>query len=364
MKIYYFVFAFLFCINSFSQNELRGEWFLHYINIESTQQYSTVPNSTNTLLFDSETTFYGNICANGYGGNYGFNNDNTISITNFNSLGGFCSYENEEDLFLNPYMWNFIGLYTENPIYTYELNGSGISETLKLIHGNGNFAFYGRQELSQDSNLLGEWFLHTITANGNPPITTSPYNYNLNFTVNSTNNNIYDIDGGMQCNGYWASTTFPSSTILEIVFGGATLAFCEPSDEGLYLSILTDVYNTGSMLHTYNISGADDNAILTLTNSNNNVLTYGRQILSNLTFTKEFTIQITQNPVQDELKISTENDYFKNLSYSIYSIEGKVIIEKELLNQNKINVSYLETGIYFLKVTEGVQQKTLKFIKK
>jgi len=217
---------------------------------------------------------------------------------------------------------------------------------------------------SQDSNLLGEWFLHTITANGNPPITTSPYNYNLIFTINSTNDNIYDNNGGMKCNAYWGSTTFPSPTILEMVFGGATLASCEPSKEGLYLSILTDVNNTGSMLHSYSITGADDNAILTLTNSTNNVLTYGRQILSNLTFTKEFTIQITQNPVQDELKVSTEYNDFKDLSYSIHSIEGKVIIEKELLNQNKINVSYLETGIYFLKVIEGVQQKTIKFIKK
>ncbi|PWK17152.1 T9SS type A sorting domain-containing protein [Xanthomarina spongicola] len=218
--------------------------------------------------------------------------------------------------------------------------------------------------LSAQDELLGEWFLHTITANGNPPITTSPYNYNLNFTINSTNNNIYDIDGGMQCNGYWASTTFPSPTILEVAFEGVTLAFCEPSEEGLYLELLTDSYNTGSMLHSYNITGTSDDAILTLTNSNNNVLVYGRQTLSNPTFTKSTTIKITQNPVQNELKISAENDDFKDLSYSIHSMEGKIIIEKEVLNQNKINVSYLETGVYFLVITDkNSQQQVLKFIK-
>lgn len=365
MKKYHFVFVFLLCLNSFSQNELQGEWFLHYINIEGTQQYSTVPNSINTLIFDSETSFYGDVCSNSYNGNYIFNNDNTINITNFAALGGFCDYEDEEDLFLNPYMWNILGLYTENPIYTYELNGSGNSETLKLIHSNGNFAFYGKQELSLDSNLLGEWYLHTITAYGNPPITTSPDNYNLNFTINNSNTNLYDNEGGMKCNAYWASTTFPSPTILEIAFEGVTLASCEPSEEFLYLHLLTDVNNTGSMLHSYNITGTSDNAILTLTNSNNNILVYGRQTLSNLTFTKRTTIQITQNPVNDELKISTENDDFKDLSYSIHSIEGKLIIEKELLNQNKINVSYLETGIYFLIISnKNSQKQALKFIKK
>jgi hypothetical protein len=232
MKKFYVVFSLIIYLNSFSQNELRGEWFLHYINIEGTQQYSTIPNSINTFVLDSETTFNGEICSNSYTGNYIFNNDNTLSITNFSTLGGFCSYEDEEDLFLNPYMWNILGLYTENPIYTYELNGSGVSETLKLIHGNGNFAFYGRQTLS------------------NPK------------------------------------------------------------------------------------------------------------------FTKEITIQITQNPVHEELKISTENDDFKDLSYSIHSIEGKIVIKKELLNQNIINVSYLETGIYFLSIsTKNGQKHVLKFIK-
>lgn len=36
MKTYYFVFALLIGLNSFSQNEIQGEWFLHYINIENT----------------------------------------------------------------------------------------------------------------------------------------------------------------------------------------------------------------------------------------------------------------------------------------------------------------------------------------
>ncbi|MDX1317149.1 MAG: T9SS type A sorting domain-containing protein [Xanthomarina gelatinilytica] len=364
MKTYYYIFALLIGLNSFSQNEIQGEWFLHYINIENTQQYSTIPNSINTFNIDSETTFYGNICSNGYAGSYVFNNDNTISITNFSALGGFCSYEFEEDLFLNPYMWSFLGLYTDDPIFSYELNGTGINETLKLIHSNGNYVFYGRQELALDTSLLGDWYLHTITAYGNPPITTSPYNYRLNFTIDNSNFNLYDNEGEMKCNAYWASSTIPSPNVLELIFGGATLAFCEPSEEDLYLHLLTDHNNSGTMLHAYNITGTSNNAILTLTNSDNNVLVFGRQTLSNPTFTERKSIKITQNPVHEELKISTENDDFENLSYSIHSMEGKIIIEKEGLSQNKINVSYLETGVYFLVVSDkNSQQHVLKFIK-
>jgi hypothetical protein len=124
-------------------------------------------------------------------------------------------------------------------------------------------------------------------------------------------------------------------------------------------------YYTENPIYAYELNGTGVSETLKLILGNGNYAFYGRQTLSNPTYTKIATIKITQNPVNDELKISTENNEFKGLAYSIHSIEGKIIIDKGLLIQNKMNVSYLQTGVYFLIISnKNSQQQILKFVKK
>jgi len=65
------------------------------------------------------------------------------------------------------------------------------------------------------------------------------------------------------------------------------------------------------------------------------------------------------NPAQNEIRIkNTEN----RLSYSIYSLEGKMF-KSGILIGNSINVEDLNKGIWFINISSDTFSKTLKFVK-
>ena len=66
---------------------------------------------------------------------------------------------------------------------------------------------------------------------------------------------------------------------------------------------------------------------------------------------------IYPNPVKDYLNI----DYSNSERISIYNILGKEVIR--IGNQNTVDVSTLSKGVYFIKVSDGVNSSTKKFIK-
>jgi len=72
---------------------------------------------------------------------------------------------------------------------------------------------------------------------------------------------------------------------------------------------------------------------------------------------------IYPNPTQDNLNIVYEGEMEYDMS--VYDIQGKLIInQKSNANQNQIDVSALDKGIYFLKVkTQSGLQSVVKFIK-
>ncbi|WP_435685119.1 S8 family serine peptidase [Polaribacter sp.] len=71
--------------------------------------------------------------------------------------------------------------------------------------------------------------------------------------------------------------------------------------------------------------------------------------------------KISPNPVQDRFTISTDN--FEDVSIQIYTILGKKVFEKAAITSKNIDISFLNTGIYLLKILKGNQQKNIKIIK-
>jgi len=65
---------------------------------------------------------------------------------------------------------------------------------------------------------------------------------------------------------------------------------------------------------------------------------------------------IYPNPTKEYLNI----DYSSLESVSVYNILGKELIKD---NSNRINVSTLSKGIYFIKISDGINSSTKKFIK-
>ena len=70
-------------------------------------------------------------------------------------------------------------------------------------------------------------------------------------------------------------------------------------------------------------------------------------------------VQVYPNPVSSTLFIDGLNG-FSNLDVQIVSIQGQVI--KEVVNSLEINVSNIESGIYFIKIECDGQQYLKKFI--
>ena len=74
-------------------------------------------------------------------------------------------------------------------------------------------------------------------------------------------------------------------------------------------------------------------------------------------------IKISPNPMKDFFSISKNNILLTEYSAEIFNILGQKVIELSNFSSNKIDISFLEKGIYLLKIQKGNQHKTIKLIK-
>ncbi|MDC1324819.1 T9SS type A sorting domain-containing protein, partial [Flavobacteriaceae bacterium] len=74
-------------------------------------------------------------------------------------------------------------------------------------------------------------------------------------------------------------------------------------------------------------------------------------------------LKIYPNPVQDELTIELQNKAPLS-AYVIYDISGKSVMTSTLNPTNRIQVSGLSKGLYFIKVKAANTEMIGKFIKK
>lgn len=72
------------------------------------------------------------------------------------------------------------------------------------------------------------------------------------------------------------------------------------------------------------------------------------------------------NPTNNYLQLRVEYECFKDLSYLLYDINGKLLQAKELLStETQIDISSYASATYFVKVTQGNEVlKTFKIIKR
>ncbi len=80
----------------------------------------------------------------------------------------------------------------------------------------------------------------------------------------------------------------------------------------------------------------------------------GLSIPSNL----KNTPVVFPNPTRSMLNITGEAQIYNVV---IYNVSGQILIDKQKVNQ--VDVSSLPSGIYFIKVNQGSDQYTLKFLK-
>lgn len=76
-------------------------------------------------------------------------------------------------------------------------------------------------------------------------------------------------------------------------------------------------------------------------------------------------IKTFPNPTSDFLNIHIKNLPINNLTYKLFTFNGKIIKKGSITQENTVvNIQSLSTGIYLLKINENIKQlKTFKIIK-
>lgn len=119
-------------------------------------------------------------------------------------------------------------------------------------------------------------------------------------------------------------------------------------------------------------NGADSSAWLKVTDSLNDctilnnldVIINGPISVNNIKVNNSFII--FPNPTSDKLYITSKYNQTGNFEIIVYSIEGKVIKQKQIKDfttSQVIDVNDLSTGVYYLKISNQQSQYTYQFIK-
>ncbi|KJJ39689.1 hypothetical protein MB09_00450 [Aequorivita vladivostokensis] len=111
----------------------------------------------------------------------------------------------------------------------------------------------------------------------------------------------------------------------------------------------------------YTIESQSNALSLILTNDLGNQAFYGNQALSNPNFlASQFSIY--PNPAKDKLYLNATNPT-KNLKVKIFNLEGRLLTNLNLENQTSMDVSNLDSGIYFLNIEdENGHTEVIKFL--
>ena len=72
-------------------------------------------------------------------------------------------------------------------------------------------------------------------------------------------------------------------------------------------------------------------------------------------------LNVYPNPIKDRFVISTDD--LNSVTIEVYTILGKRVLKKEKVTSDAVDISFLESGVYLMKVSKDNQQKIFKLIK-
>ncbi|WP_420574245.1 T9SS type A sorting domain-containing protein [Kordia sp.] len=212
-------------------------------------------------------------------------------------------------------------------------------------------------QAQDDANLIGTWYLHYVEASGTityvPSITNT---YEMTITNSGT---FESILGYSTCNAFASDyEILNNNSTINMNSYTETLGFCSDPFEGLHLGIMST-----AIAHNFDYSIDSQTELLTLTDHLGRKLVYGKSVLTtkdNQAFST--TIKLYPNPVQKEFFVNGISSNSK-ATYTIYNVIGNVVTPENSLQQHKINVASLKTGIYFVKIQQEGKTGIKKFVK-
>jgi hypothetical protein len=111
---------------------------------------------------------------------------------------------------------------------------------------------------------------------------------------------------------------------------------------------------------SYTFTTTSDKIYLDITNSEGSIATFYDDFLSQDDFLKQ-NLKVYPNPVKDKLLIESSGLNIKKTE--VYNLYGKLIFKSDTLENNSLDLSQLERGIYFLRIETTNAKITKKIIK-
>ncbi|MEO9533518.1 MAG: T9SS type A sorting domain-containing protein [Crocinitomicaceae bacterium] len=272
-----------------------------------------------------------------------------------------------------------IGLCSNDPFPTLDAGPAPVAYQWTFSNGSGQATTVGwGQYLNTNAHGFGIYKLTVWNAEGCSNIATyniypdPSSNLNPSFTLNtttsfgSTNFSMYNTDPNGTYH-YWNIANSNSNGDYLSSIGGAMGNYPTYSYNGLptgnwYLithMIRAEPCNewfTETILH-YTGAGRRDQ-----------VVALNEKVLNQITTAAEteLNLNVYPNPATTDFTVSL-SDFDSERIYKImvYGVDGKMIISEQLNSaQNLFDLSQFESGMYFIKVSDGYQTSTSKIIKK
>lgn len=331
MKYFYLILALVFSLNFFGQNSLFKEWTLQSMVIDGVEDINIPDGASINFTANSDLggdlLFDGRAACNQFEGIYIITSSNTVDILLFSRTLAVCNTTAENE-FENRY-FNDI-LYSEGDVtsFQYTVTEFGINTTLTLTNtSTNNVAIY---QPTYESELLGEWFLNSITFEGaqfdnyfnDEPDNTLTLNFDE--VVESEEETIISFYGTSSCNGFDGSYFVNGSTFSIASFASLTgpcNGVVYQRYEEKYISIVSNWEADPGNLLQYQITGTGNDEILTITNTNGNFAKYGRVPVFETIFKTWYLSSIVNDgtainiPAMDSptLRLTTSSDAFSRI---------------------------------------------------
>ncbi len=233
-----------------------------------------------------------------------------------------------------------------------------LSDTIEItvIDSNSNKQLTIEAEKFSDTGGTYDGF-DTYVTNGIGAINFNQKGDWGDYIVNIENDDEFEIS-------YFIGTPLTQSRIEILVDGVSVSDDAVPSSDWNDF-ILLKASNKVSLTageHTIRLQGAGSNNDDWEWNLEKFILE-GTKVLSIEDFTKNNneSLAIIPNPVADNFYISNLKN--NNFSFTIYGINGATINKGLINGEQTIDVSNLSNGVYFLTLSDGNSQETLKIIK-
>ncbi|SRX72415.1 T9SS type A sorting domain-containing protein [Aequorivita antarctica] len=274
----------------------------------------------------------------------------TNSITLDDCTGSACYYE---DLYFYDLLTN---MNLDSKTFTYYYSENNSYKFLRLKDANNNTAYYSTEPAPVANTMLFQtWYLFMQEGDMGDPIFYSgpnPPQITINPDFTYTGIESCAIISGDFILGFGDNYLFPLQPQNYI----NDESNCEPGEAEYSLFELTN----RSLLDTSVYEGNDGNDYLQWEYAPG-FLSHFTNVLLSTPENNLADLKIYPNPAQNKLIIQSAINYFDSVSIS--DINGRIINSTKKLISNEIDVSALNSGMYFITITASEGNITKKFIK-